>query len=388
MQIISPDAIAALEDPSAILVRLDVVDATRGSVLASTEAGAGSVDIEILNGSRLSIDGSADIARTLSLQLNAEELIPTEATDLFHPVAGNEVTLSIGVRTWSADGTSAPTPVDFYWPQGVFAPFDVDIERTTEGITLSVECDDRASHVRDNPWGKPVLFPGGNYADQLSDMLSSRYKNADYSWAVDDDTVPQVLVGLDTRNDPLADMRAVARRAGRRLLVDVQGRFVTRQLPALDIADSVWTFDSSNLERLTRSMSLRETYNAVLLEVESPNPTNGIRGFRVGAFDDRPNSPTRRAGPLGQRTLRERATKAMTVARAQRAVDARLLEVQGLQEERRVTAALNPALEEYDPVTIEDEATGTAGQSLLEQITWNLYERTQEITPKSRQVVS
>lgn len=377
MQVVTAEQKAALQNPSTTrLVWVDITE-PNGTIAASTEPGQG---IQLYrSGGSVQVNGEAEIQRTFRGQFIDPDgtLSPSTATDLLHPLSGRRVRVRAGIRTWSRPTLEDElTYTDHLWAMGIFDLFSADIDRQGDSISISVEADDLGSRVRDNAWPEGRYKARENVNARLTWVLQQADPAADFDWAPTDVIAPNRWYGIDGRNDRLADLRALARRAAYRLIVNASGVWTTVPIVDPDDAVPVWTFDTTNAYNLTsvsRQLSRRDTYNVVVLDVQSPETpdTGEARNFRVYAKVSDPANPAWIGGPLRRRTLRESATKPMKQADAQAMVNARLRDVRRTTETVSFGGLLVPTLEAYDVVQLNDPQTGTTDNHLLEGFTFN-----------------
>lgn len=388
------------------IFKLVIRGADGRDTLASSWREDGGQLLHVGDGTRFTVDGSSLIQRTASISLSDHDgsLVARDAEDLVHPVAGNEVYAYAGFRLTTFDPvTTHPIRLDdgtlgfedHWFPCGVFGIIDYRIRRSEDGLSIDLGCKDRAARLQANSWGKPVFQARQNYATLLDFIIRSRYPTAPSGeWAPDTELMPKVFFGIDTRNDPLADCGAIARRAGMRFGFDGRGVPVTRPVPNDDEERVVWTFASdqvvrrrANLTEVERRLDIDELRNAFMLDVQTPeDPEGGSQSFQVLAADDRDESPTRRDGRLGQRLKRDRASKPMTVARAQLLADAHLREIASTVEDVTFKGRVIHVLDALDLIGIRDTATGVVDAHTLERFDWSPFEPSMNGATRSRRV--
>lgn len=392
MQEVTPDARAALLTSNLRINLVEIVEAS-GAVVASNDPDTLATRLYVTGGA-VNVSGTAEVQRTCRLSLGdpTGELIPTTQSDLLHPLSGRRIRVRSGVRVHSRASLDDPIVItDHLWDLGLFDLFGSDTTRDGNTLSLSVEADDLGSRVRDNAWPQGRYRARENVNARLTWIINQAFPEAEYHWSPTSVVAPNKWFGIDGRNDRLADLRATANRAAKRLIVDAKGTFTTVDVVDPNDVAPVWTFSSQSdysLMRVQRELSRRDTYNVVVLDCQSPETpdTGEERNFRVYAKDSNPKSPTWIGGPLGRRTWRERVTKPMKEVDAQAAVNARLRAMRRTSESVSFTSLVVPALEAFDVIALDDPETGTTDNHLLESFTWDYNSGVSSAQTQSRRV--
>lgn len=327
----------------------------------------------------VTIDATRAIRRNLDLTIIDPDgsLTPTSRTDLLAPFAGNEIRVWRGV-TYS-DGTTEEAPL------GVFRITDVQVQRSQDGIQLSITGEDRAWWVSRQTFTSSFDIPDGtNIADAIALVLDDRVPNTPRSFASTRFTTPLLHPGIDGQTDPWAFCRDLANTAGMELYFDANGVATLAAIPGI-YGDTVATFDESTTSGvmldLSRGMSIETTPNGYRVTAESSIITNPWRSTR---WDDDASSPTYRdpslpeeppqAGdvvveqstpyvkPNADGTSNTDQTDTMAAAMLQTVIG------QPLQ----LTAVPNPALDARDRVTVTSTRLGVNTTAQIDSISMPL----------------
>lgn len=380
--------------------RVDITD-DAGAVLASTEPGFGlPIDLDPTT-DELRFDGSQSVMRSWSPTLydTSGDLVPTDAQDMLHPVAGRQVRAYWGLvdEKFNPSTRQVETTVDWF-PVARLGILEVVIQRRAGIVTLQLECEDLSHRVRDAKWERPYAHGALRYDAFLDFILASRYPTAEIPrWAPDDGVVPRGVLGVDANGgDPLEDMAAGARRGPGLLLMDTEGRFFTREPPDPDTDTPVYTFSTKqfaqyrpNVGDITRRLGIKELSNIVVLEGDLPD-SNGTDGqsIRVAAANTKANSPTRISGPLGYRVTRDRTTRAMSRSRMLATAKKQLAESQDAVEDLDFETFSAPIFDAFDLIYVEDPDTGTTDAHVVEEGSFAIAAGLMSIGTKSRRVRS
>lgn len=316
-----------------------------------------------------------------------DDLIPTSSDSLLTPY-GNEVKIYRGVEyqqrrsgksyatvagdyaTYAVLTTQVATydtlneltgvweTVDEYIPLGVFVIMDVDIAIDDQGVALNVTGVDRSSRIARARWTDPYKIAAGTVVETaISDLLSDRWSDITTSFTATGQTTTQVVLGLDSENDPWKDAVDIAEAASFDLYFDNDGICVlspVRDYTDVD-GDEVYTEGSeAMLLAASRRITAEGVYNAVVVTGEGTSDTQ----YRATALDDDPASPTYVYGPFGLVPTFRSSPLINSQASADAYAAATLNSIKGTTESISWGQIVDPSLDAGDTVTI----VNTAGQ--------------------------
>ena len=304
-------------------------------------------EINVRSGS-VSVSSTAAVRRTCSLDLVTDRtslsLVPDNQFDLLTPF-GNELRLFRGVQYY--DGTKE------YVPLGVFVITNVEIKDTNDGVAISLEGVDRSIKISRNKWTEPYQMVSGSLEASLEDLLKDRYDDVEFAFPTTNVTVNQVVLGLETDNDPWRDVVEIAELVGYDLYFDANGVIQLEKFPSLDGSVVVASFQegaNTKVTSLDRTISTTETYNGVIYTIEGSNVTTPIR---VQVWDEDSTSPTYRFGVFGEVPIFISSNVLATEPEAIKAAYSLLNTYVGSQETISWQGIVDPSLDVQDVVYVK-----------------------------------
>lgn len=314
----------------------------------------GSVTVSVNSGVRRTCDIGLITDRTVN------NLVPDNGFDTLAPF-GNELRLYRGVKF--DDGLIE------YVPLGVFVITDVRISDTNDGVSISINGEDRSLFISRAKWTQPYQMVSGTLEDSLTAMLQNRWADVQTSFIATNVTVNQVVFGTETNQDPWQDAVYLAQLVGYDLYFDVNGIATLRQFPTLDGATVVATYhegEGTIITSLDRDMSSKETYNGVIYTVEGSQVNTPIR---VEAWDEDSSSPTYRYGVFGDAPTFVTTSVLSTEAEAIKAAASLLNTYRGAQENISWQSIVDPTLDVNDVVYVKTIGSKTDRLVILDQLT-------------------
>lgn len=303
-------------------------------------------DLDIDSGS-VKVSVSSAVRRTCEVRLITDRttanLVPDNGFDTLAPF-GNELKLYRGVQF--ADGTTE------YVPLGVFVMTQVSIQDSNDGVSISINGEDRSIIISRNKWTEPYQMVQGTLEASLTALLQDRWADIQTSFPTTNVTVQQVIFGADNNNDAWKDAVGLAELVGYDLFFDVDGVCTMKQFPSLDSSVVVATYqedENTIITSLDRSMSTKETYNGVIYTIEGSQVTTPVR---VEVWDEDTTSPTYRYGVFGEAPTFITTGVLATEAEAIKAATALLNTYIGAQEEISWNSLVDPTLDVNDVVYI------------------------------------
>lgn len=306
--------------------------------LADLAIDSGSVDIKAKNAVRR----TCNVTLTTTRELNS--LVPDNDFDLLTPF-GNELRLFRGIQF--DDGSIE------YVPLGVFVIIDVVIKDTNEGVQISVTGDDRSLIIARNKWTEPYQMVNGALETSLDAMLRDRYPDIQTAFTTTNVTINQVVLGIESNNDPWKDAVELAELVGYDLFFDANGVCQLTPFPTIDGSTIVASFkegDDTIITELDRTISTRETYNGVIYIVEGSEVPTPIR---VEVWDEDTTSPTYRFGKFGEVPIFVNSNLLTTEAEAVKAASSLLNQYVGAQETISWNSLVDPTLDAQDVVYVK-----------------------------------
>jgi hypothetical protein len=306
-------------------------------------------DLDIYEG-EVSIAAKSAVRRTCSIKLNTtrelNSLVPDNDFDLLTPF-GNELRLFRGIQF--DDGSVE------YVPLGVFVIIDVMIKDSNEGVEITINGDDRSLIVARNKWTEPYQMVNGSLEVSLEAMLRNRYPDIQTEFTTTTVTVNQVVLGIESNNDPWKDAVEIAELVGYDLFFDANGVARLVPFPTLDGSTIVASFkegEATIITNLDRNISTRETYNGVIYIVEGSEVPVPIR---IEVWDEDTTSPTYRFGKFGEVPIFVTSNLLTTEAEAVTAASSLLNQYVGAQETINWNSLVDPTLDVQDVVYIKSD---------------------------------
>ena len=343
-----------------------VSDAFREAAVASDQAAVVSVSVILddsllgdlrINGGSVACDGTRGGAlRSLSLTVT-----PDEAAFGWLATAGAEIVVARGLVVAGAAELV---------PLGVFV-LDADLEEAADG-TITVSAADRSQRISRARWTDPYTVPAGsNVGTALADLLRTCWPDCPVgtTLSVIDKTTGAKVAYLDgSDSDPWKDARSLAASAGYDLYFDPEGDVQVRETPDPEsdpVCATYYAGDAAIVLGKTRSARLTRLYNGVIVTAEGSGVGVPKRGE---AWDDDPNSPTYRDGPMGQVPLFYSSPLLASQDDVDTAAETMLARVKRPIEQTSFELVPNPAHEAFDVVELVD-AGGTARRYMLDVVT-------------------
>jgi hypothetical protein len=251
-------------------------------------------DLPVL-GFRINVDGSADIRRAMSAELQADpDLIPQNSGSALAPY-GAEIQLRGG---WWWDTNKG-------WQRtlhsgGIFRIDVATIRRTAEQRGIALEGQDRAASVDAGGfWATTTVQPGDDIIERITTMLDRALPGVETNFASASYAAPRLLV-WEEGDSPWKACRELAASIGMELFFDANGVCVLRRIssivhtvPAVD-----YVVGTSDITSIERTFDARSGYNRYVV-IGQDTALKPVRGV---AKDDDPNSPTYYGGRFGKRT--------------------------------------------------------------------------------------
>lgn len=323
----------------------------------------------------VSVDETREIRRTATLVPNGDpDLVPADATDLLHPMSGNELVISRGVKYPDASTELAQLGV-FRLTKPAFTD--------TGAIAASIGANDRASFISQIDWQAPYVVPAGNnIAAAVAEAMDTRMPGLDYSgFAEIDFSYPATTWGADpsTPGDPMQDFITFCANAGAEVFFDINGNPILREIvnPLTSvIVDGVSFVEGDNCVMTSVGRTIDETTgkNGVVLYC---NGVGAIPPFVVEVWDTDPTSPSYYLGKWGQRPYKMTTTAIpsgsdtypQAQAKAITAASGQLQLILGASNNITISAVPNSALREGDCVAVGRSRLKVSGGFVLSNFT-------------------
>lgn len=263
-----------------------------------------------------------------------------EADDLLQP-AGTEVRPEVGFEI---------DDEDVYIPQGVYEIEGYSSSETNDGILVTIRGYDRAFTAQ-KPALKPYSVRGGtNGALALEALINSMVPRAtfegDTPW-----TAPSLFFPADT--DRWAEAQKLALSFGTEIGFDLDGNAAMVDIEDTYLMDPVWSFiegeEGCTFTEISKDVRTDHVRTGVIVIGTHSSLRTEVRGE---AWDMRPNSPTYRYGPIGERPLRVYSELPTTTGQAQAMAMKMLSSALAGSDMVRFTCPIMPALDLGDVVDI------------------------------------
>jgi hypothetical protein len=279
-------------DPVVVYPSHDPVLALRANLL--WEGAVKVRDLPLL-GFRVNVDGSADIRRAMSLELQADpDLIPRNSASDLAPY-GAEIQLFGG---WWLD-TNQGRQRELH-SGGIFRIDTASVRRTADQRGIALEGQDRAASVDAGGfWATTTVQPGDDIIERITTILDRALPGVETNFASASYAAPRLLV-WEEGDSPWRACRELAASIGMEIFFDREGVCVLRRVPSVvntvPVADYVVGED--NVDEIERRFSARQGYNRYVVVGRTASGAV-VRG---AAQDDDRNSPTYYGGPFGKRS--------------------------------------------------------------------------------------
>jgi Domain of unknown function (DUF5047) len=306
------------------------VDAYHGStlVLADVPFSAGSV----------SIDGSSDVRRSLSLSVADPALAPTDESSVLTPFAA-ELKVYRGITY--PDGTQELAPL------GVFR---VDSVSVRNGGAVEVSGPDRSRQIAD---ARFMAAQQSRTTNRVTAEIARLVAEVDAAWSPLAVSIPQTgyTPAVTWEEDRRAAIGDLAASVGAEFYFNADGDPVLAAIPA--VTDPVaWWVDAGESGVLIdheQATTRERTYNAVVARGERTDNTPPVRAT---AYDTDTASPTRWGGPFGKVPRFYASPLLTTTTQAAAAARAILDRTRALHRQLRLSAVPNPALDAGDVIAV------------------------------------
>lgn len=330
----------------------------RARVCAPGQSGTSPTGTQIaILGGDVTLDGTADIRGTLSLDTDGNGMWPSRSTDLLAPF-GNEIFVERGVRY--GDGTSEYVSLGYY---RIGTP---DQDSAPDG-PISLSCSDRMAGIIDGRVTAPRQYPAGTIVGTLvSTLVNEIYPYATVEW---DDTTYLAATGraLVLEEDRYAFLNDLITSYGKVWFWDYRGVLTIKTAP--DSSVPLYVVDAGLngvLVQASRTLTRDGLYNAVVATGDGMDTTAPVRGT---AYDANPGSPTYWFGGFGQVPRFYSSPFITTDAQALNAARELLRRGLGLPYSVSFQSIPNPALEPDDPVQVVYGPSVAPETHVIEQIT-------------------
>lgn len=339
-----------------------VMDAT-ATVLSTFQRGTAPIGLEIpIFSGRVVLDGTADVRGSLDLTTDGTGMWPVRAADPLAPY-GSEIHIRRGVQL--GGGVTEWCSLGYYRIQ---TPSQDDPPDGPIRITAK----DRMKAIIDGRLLAPRQYGAAvTYGAVVTALVTEVYPTAVIDW---DDTTDTEAIGRDLlveekRYEFLNDL---VESLGKIWYWDHRGDLIIRTAP--DPTDPVWDVNAGAggvLVSMSRELTRDGVCNAVVASGEATDTAEPVRAV---AIDGNPLSPTYYYGGFGPVPRFYSSPFLTTNAQAAGAAEAILRRQLGLPYAVNFTAIPNPALEPFDPVTIQYGA-GSTEVHVLETVTVPLTEK-------------
>lgn len=294
----------------------------------------------------VSIDRTRNPRRTITAVIADQSLTVTDATSLLAPF-GNELHAARGCITDAGFETVT---------SGVFTIETSEMTMTANGWQITLQGSDRSVTVARHQYEQPyVVIPGTQVADAIAYLWRSAIPGIKLRF---DPRVNKrlsgMVLGIGDAVDKFADATKLAAFAGAETFADADGAAVLRPIPDPASQDPVWDY-SEGPDCLVTDLSSkldRTTFvNKVTYESTPLSGSGASTAVSATAIDDDKVSPTYYR-TFGVQAVKVSTTALNSIGECYQAAAGDLRRRLGKARQLSITAAVNPALEEDDLVTI------------------------------------
>lgn len=347
-------------------------------------------ELPVTDGS-VTIDTTALIRRRATVVIQGrEDLVPGMGTDYLFPRI-NEIKLYSGIQFDPGDPDHFIPPDEEYVPLGVFRPDESGISMPSAGVSISIDCYDRADRASGNRLTDIYVVKAGQiYSDAIKALVQYADPRAQFNFTQINYRTPQMI--LDIGSDPWDEATKMASAIGCDLYYDANG--ICTLTPELDpsTAPTSWSYlegQGNLLIDAERKISGSYGYNHVALR--GFNSTGEEGPVIAEAWDADPNSPTFAGDPPGSSdyglvTYFISSQFVNTSAQAQAFVNSQLLRVLGAGETVSANAIANPAHEGGDVVRLRWSPLKMNGRYVMQSATIPLTSGRMSFETRRRQV--
>lgn len=324
--------------------------------LTTIQVDSGSVEVSGQNATR----------RTCTVHLTTSRsttnLVPNNDYDYLTPY-GNELRPYRGIRY--SDGTIE------YIPLGVFVITEVLVSDTQNGVSITVNGEDRSLLVARSKWTAPYKVTSGSLESAITALLKNRYADAITDFPTTNVTINDVILGADNTNsnDPWKDAVYLCELVGYDLYFNVDGVATMQQFPSLEgtTVSATYVEGSDTLVlNVDRSISAKDTYNGVIYTIEGSKVSTPVR---IEAWDEDTTSPTYRYGAFGQVPIFVNTSVLATSADAIKAAQLLLQKYRGAQEQINWNSLVDPTLDVNDVIYIKSAGAKIDRTVIIDSLT-------------------
>lgn len=231
---------------------------------------------------RVIYDATSRVMRNCQVNLVGE--IPGGPNDTLAPIA-SELRLFRGARDWTGEVLEAAL--------GRFSFDKSSVMRTDRSISITGY--DYAQLVTDARWEHPFhISQGTNLATAISNAVQSRLSPVlwgEPNLTTTSVTTPNIIWGEEVDNDPMEDIRSLARSDGLEVSFSREGRLTLAPVPDPDTTSPRWKYEAGETPNYLSSGRdlIGRPYNVVVARGETQDNTVPVEEI---AEDDDPNSPS------------------------------------------------------------------------------------------------
>lgn len=342
---------AAIRQSHQRMTRISVLDSAYNAVAGLTITG----DAGYALSGAVSQDASRAVRRTLHLAIANPAALWTPAGIGSAFYWDRQIRVERGVM---AGG------IPYYAPLGIF---QIDTPEVS-GTVLTISGADRMDRALKSKFSAPAHVSSGV---RVGTMIKSGLTPAvgTERWSVDDGgaafAAPRDWEPDDER---LSAMLSLATDFGLEIYADANAYIVVQPVANPAVLPVVWEFregEDSIVLGVSKSWSRDRFYNHIVVVGEGANQAI----VRAEASDTNPASPTRVAGPMGDRLYTYKSAMITTTPQAQSVANAMLLEHALIEESLRVEHVPHPGLEVNDVVRITHANSLTNDTYQIDSIT-------------------
>lgn len=312
-------------------------------------------NVVLVTGGDVKLDATADIRG--SLDMETTDPWPVDADGLLTPY-GNELFVERGI----VFGSGAVEWVSL----GYFRISDIEQEDAPDG-PLHVVGHDRMASIVDSKLEAPRQYTNGTSVQTVFDeLIGEIYPTAVIQFDFDA-SATLFTASHVAEEDRYAFLKAIVDSLGKVMFWDYQGRLqvTTAPDPALPVLD-INHGRGGVLVKLSRSLSRRDAFNAVVATGEAAGEAPPVRGV---AYDKNPKSPTFWGGPFGKVPFKLSSSFITTPDQARFAAAQKLARSIGVPYSADFQSVVCAALEPLDPIRLKHSDADPGAYHVVETLT-------------------
>jgi hypothetical protein len=357
----SNDFINCLSNGGTVVVGITIYDLS-GTSVDDAVMGLSTM----LDGSSVTVDRSADVRRTLTLNVPYGGIFTKEN---FGPLSGHEFLVK---RGFMINGSPEMAPL------GLFHTDTMEIVYEGTAKQLKITASDRAGLCQTARFKEPYTITAGTlYPAAIKDLVDLCMRGRAYSYYLGEniDALPRLV--YDEKETPWEKASDLAAAISTEIFFDASGQFIFRGLTEDFLQSGAQAWYGTDLlvdpgdkiiaGEFKVSESSKNIINGVVVRGSAPWLLTPVRGEW---WDDNPVSPTYRYGLLGEMPLDIENPTVLDNAQAEQMAKDHYGRRAGVTQRIEFNSLVDPRLDNGDLIKITHEQSGiSGGLYIVERIT-------------------